>query len=487
MHAKGSLRMPPDLAAAGGGHRAVRQVDHRRRDERLTARSPQRDLTAPSMRRLLLCRSLASFALLGFRARSRGRVPAVPVQLRDEPVQPVPLLARGRRAHHVVGARRERRHDQHGGRRRLPARARSPPSWLALGADLRLAAHAHRRRRRTRRRRAPGSRCRRDLYARFAFGDAFSLYLAGGVRGEVRPRRRLGPGARFTTASPTASSRASTTSCGARARPARTRASAASTRPTASASSSTSTTSAATPGYNLYDETYNASGGYVADDWEVHLTAFTPPPSELPRPAAVGRHARVGRRGLLREALRRHVRARGRRRASASARRSTATRAAWSASSGSSQAKLLFLGEADVIQPARPRRRRYGQNQFVSYIGATVVPGPRRHGRRRLRALPGGPLGQGDRPQRRSTWQVNFFPWAHSRSCCSAATRWSVRACPAARPPRSSWGSYTITYEAWPELQQSSAWPSSRSRCWSWAVCRPARPRGPRCLRTRST
>lgn len=35
-------------------------------------------------------------------------------------------------------------------------------------------------------------------------------------------------------------------------------------------------------GFNLYEETYNVSGGYLAEDWEVHVTAFTPPPKSLP-------------------------------------------------------------------------------------------------------------------------------------------------------------------------------------------------------------
>jgi hypothetical protein len=59
-----------------------------------------------------------------------------------------------------------------------------PPSWLALGADVRLAGTIN----------APGGSqspvysffpMQADGYARFAFGDQFSLYLQGGVRGDV--------------------------------------------------------------------------------------------------------------------------------------------------------------------------------------------------------------------------------------------------------------------------------------------------------------
>src|ERR1041384_3379444 len=35
-------------------------------------------------------------------------------------------------------------------------------------------------------------------------------------------------------------------------------------------------------GFSLYEETYTASGGYVADDWELHVSGFVPPPSGFP-------------------------------------------------------------------------------------------------------------------------------------------------------------------------------------------------------------
>ena len=37
-------------------------------------------------------------------------------------------------------------------------------------------------------------------------------------------------------------------------------------------------------GFDIYNETYNVSGGYVADDWELHLTLFAPPPESFPNP-----------------------------------------------------------------------------------------------------------------------------------------------------------------------------------------------------------
>jgi hypothetical protein len=37
-------------------------------------------------------------------------------------------------------------------------------------------------------------------------------------------------------------------------------------------------------GFNLYEETYTLSGGYMQDSWEVHVSAFTPPPTSFPVP-----------------------------------------------------------------------------------------------------------------------------------------------------------------------------------------------------------
>ena len=60
-------------------------------------------------------------------------------------------------------------------------------------------------------------------------------------------------------------------------------------------------------GYDLYNETYNLSGGFVEDEWELHVSAFTPPPESFPdalqsvgrRESGVAAYAReaVGRDG----------------------------------------------------------------------------------------------------------------------------------------------------------------------------------------------
>src|SRR4029077_9671390 len=147
----------------------------------------------------------------------------------------------------------------------------SPPSWLALGADVRLAAT----------RTVDGGPetpkgawfpMQADFYARFAFGDAFSLYLEGGARGEVRPPDPSVAG-RFSTIPDRFISREHSLMW----------------RPSATGPYGRIGRFYAPyglrfvehifyirryTGYNLYDETYNVSGGYVGDDWELHATAF---------------------------------------------------------------------------------------------------------------------------------------------------------------------------------------------------------------------
>ena len=162
-------------------------------------------------------------------------------------------------------------------------------------------------------------------------------------------------------------------------------------------------------GYNLYEETYNASGGYVDDDWEVHATAFTHVPSSAPdffgasgpaesggvgygekrfnKMAALGLQTRVG---IAKEESRYQGGAIGK---------------LWIEG-----ARLLFLGEADFIRQ-QLTQAGVGQNQFVSYLGVTYF----------IRGfMLGGAyeLYQEDlavKGTRREALdlEVNVFPWAH--------------------------------------------------------------------------
>ena len=234
-------------------------------------------------------------------------------------VQPVPLLAGGRRADHAWGRDESGDTISLGGDGGFLHGAWSPPSWLALGADVRL------RGVRTWTTAASSRRAGRlfpmqaDVYVRVAFGDAFSLYVTGGARGEVRPEDDS-LASRFTTLGDRFISREHYLMW----------------RPSATGPYARLGRFYAPfgirfvehiyfvrryTGYELYNETYTASGGYVADDWELHVSAFTPPPSGFPDPLpSVGR-ARVGRRRVFRKAAGQAWRRWAPRRGSASARR----------------------------------------------------------------------------------------------------------------------------------------------------------------------
>jgi hypothetical protein len=244
----------------------------------------------------------------------------------------------------------------------------SPPSWLALGADFRFAAT----------RNDDGSTqsprgalfpMQGDLYARVAFSDSFSLYLQGGARGEVRPQDDSWSGRAATTLDRFISRehylmwRPSAT--GPYARIGRYYA------PYGIRFVEHIYYVRRFLGFNLYDETYTASGGYVGEDWEVHVSAFTPPPSAFPNAlravgaresggaayferrlagmAAIGAQARVG---LGAEASRYMAGAVGK---------------LWL-----EPAKLLFLAQADIVR--HQVAAGGGINQFVSYVGASVFP-----------------------------------------------------------------------------------------------------------------
>jgi hypothetical protein len=162
-------------------------------------------------------------------------------------------------------------------------------------------------------------------------------------------------------------------------------------------------------GFDLYEETYNASYGYVAEDWELHLTAFTHVPSGLAttiaavgppedggvlyaekRFASIASLALQGRGGVAPEEARYQGGTVGK---------------LWV-----ERARLLFLGEADFIRQ-QLRSAGTAQNQFVSYAGATYV----------MRGLMAGlayerfqsDLAVSGTGRNAYDAEVNFFPWAH--------------------------------------------------------------------------
>ena len=280
----------------------------------------------------------------------------------------------------------------------------TPPSSLALGADLRLAA--------TSLDSADSPRhnaffpMQADLYARYSFTDSISLYVGGGVRGEVR----AGPmNSAFSTVGERVISREHylmwrQSATGAYVRAGR-----------------------FFPvyglrfvehiyyvrrytGFNLYNEPYGVSGGYVGEDWELHLSGFVPPPLAFPSPlqsvgardtggaayfekqfaamAAVGLQGRMGMGGDVKRY------------------QGGAVGKLWF-----EPAKILFLGEVDFIRLVVDGTA-YAQNQLVSYLGLTYFPvrgvmigGAYEHYQEDLKVK---------RTSREAfDLQINVFPWAH--------------------------------------------------------------------------
>lgn len=154
----------------------------------------------------------------------------------------------------------------------------NPPSWLALGGDFRLAGI---------RNDVGGAYSpeyawfpmQSDLYGRVAFGDTgVSLYVAGGARGTVRPGETSVIGHVQSLISRDHYLMWKPSATGAYVRLGRFYA------PYGLRLVEHITYIRRYTGFNLYEETYNLSGGYLDEDWEVHATAFTPPPSSLPTP-----------------------------------------------------------------------------------------------------------------------------------------------------------------------------------------------------------
>ena len=284
-----------------------------------------------------------------------------------------------------------------------------PPSWVALGADVRIAAPLYNN---TGGYEAPewaAFPMQADAYARFAFGEQVSLYLEGGVRGDARPADPSVSG-RFDTIGDRLISNEHYLMW----------------RPSATGPYLRIGRFFAPfglrfvehvfyvqryTGYDLYSETYNVSGGYVGDDWEVHATLFAPPPESFPNAlqsvdlyresggvaygekrfngmAMLGLQTRIG---VGSEVTRYDVGAVGK---------------LWL-----EPAKVLFLGEADFIHD-RVSAANASQNEFVSYFGPTFFPtrglmaGVAYERYQRDLSVAGTGLNALD-------VEVNFFPWAH--------------------------------------------------------------------------
>jgi len=284
----------------------------------------------------------------------------------------------------------------------------SPPAWLGIGGDFRLAALTN----------DVGSPSgpetavfpmQADLYVRAAFTESLSLNVTGGIRGVERPSDGS-IGGRLGAAADDLMSREHYLMW----------------RPSATGPYARVGRFFAPyglrfvehiyyvrryTGFNLYEETYNASGGYVADEWEVHLTGFAPVPTTLPSPLRSIGPGEAGAAGYGEVRLAKMSALAGQFRVGIGSLESRyqvgAIGKLWV-----EKAKLLVLGEGDFIRQAFKTTPAYTQNQFVSYLGLNFYP---------VRGLMGAVayerfqenLSVSTTARNAYDLQLNFFPWAH--------------------------------------------------------------------------
>lgn len=282
----------------------------------------------------------------------------------------------------------------------------TPPSWLALGADVRLAAL---------RNDVGGAQApeyaafpmQSDVYARAALPAHLSVYLEGGVRGDVGRNQTVDN--RFSSVTDRFISNEHYVMW----------------RPSTSGPYIRAGRFFAPwglrfvehifyvqryTGYDLYNETYTVSGGYMGSDWELHVSLFTPPPESFPLPlSSVGvRESGGAAYGEKRFADRGAIALQARLGVGSEATRyqAGAVGKLWV-----DRAHLLFLGEADFIRLQVPASSA-GENQFVSYLGATYFP---------VRGVMAGvayerfqeDLALGRTAHDAFDIEASFFPWAH--------------------------------------------------------------------------
>jgi hypothetical protein len=283
----------------------------------------------------------------------------------------------------------------------------TPPAWLALGADVRLAGLYNNSG-------GPESPeaaffpMQADVYARVAFTDQLSLYVQGGIRGDTRPADssiggRFGTlGDRFDSTEHYLMWKSGGT--GAYVRAGRFYA------PFGLRFAEHIFFVQRYTGYNIYDETYTLSGGWVDEDWEAHVSAFAPPPSSFPSAlqpvdthesgAAVYAEKRFesmamlalqARLGFGKEVNRYEGGAVGK---------------LWI-----EKGKALFMGEADLIRQSVSAAGA-GETGAVTYLGVNVFPS------RGWMVGVAHELYQEDlsvKGTARNAFdlEVNFFPWAH--------------------------------------------------------------------------
>jgi hypothetical protein len=285
-----------------------------------------------------------------------------------------------------------------------------PPSWLSLGADVRLVAPLVN---------ASGGPesptisvfpMQTDAYARFAFGDQVSLYLQGGIRGDV------GLDETFSNRVDSVTARLISNDHYLMWRPS-------ATGPYARVGKFFATYGLRFvehiffvqryTGFDIYQETYNLAGGYVAEDWELHLTLFAPPPESFPNAlqSVAPTSARLVGGAAYAEKRWNSMAMLGLQARAGSSSEVTQYQGGAVGKLWLEQAKMLVLGEADIIRKMTDSGT-LGENQFVSYLGPTFFP---------IRGLMAGlayeryqeDLSVSGTGRNALDVEVNFFPWAH--------------------------------------------------------------------------
>ncbi|HEY4183811.1 MAG TPA: hypothetical protein VGP07_02030 [Polyangia bacterium] len=278
----------------------------------------------------------------------------------------------------------------------------TPPDWLALGGDFRGAGIIN----------DAGSSgppevavfpMQADLYGRVGFGDSgISVYVAGGARGTTRPGDDSAAAHIESVMSREHYVMWKPSATGAYVRAGRFYA------PYGLRTAEHIYYIRSVTGFNLYEETYNLSGGYLEENWELHVTAFTPPPNSLPLP-------------LRSTATGSGAAAYAERRFDSSASLALQTRVSINKEQtliqGGTVGKLwldrpriLFMGELDIQR--RSTSGGNGVNQLVAYVGPTFFP---------VKGLMTALAIERYQEDLRVAGtahtavdaQVNFFPWAH--------------------------------------------------------------------------
>lgn len=277
----------------------------------------------------------------------------------------------------------------------------TPPDWLALGGDLRVAGLDN----------DAGSSgppelavfpMQAELYGRVGFGNSgLSLYVAGGLRGTTRPGQNSHAAQFESLMSREHYLMWKPSATGAYVRAGRFFA------PYGLRMVEHIYYVRSVTGFNLYEETYNVSGGYLEDDWELHVTAFTTPPESLPLALRSTAHGSGGaayaeKRFASMAAL--ALQARVAKSTDQTLYQGGVVGKVWLDS-----AKILFMAEADL---QRRSTTGGGANQFVGYFGPTFFPAKGFMASLAFERYQED-LRVAGTAHTAVDVQLNYFPWAH--------------------------------------------------------------------------